>query len=996
MDKAKETIRELLDFPALVAESVDLPRSPNGRRATMARCPFHPDDTPSLAVYQDHAHCYGACGRSWDCFGWVMQRDGVDFPAALRECARLAGVTLPDWTPEQQQREQRRQTRADVLTSAMTYYRDQLIRTRHLPDSALRYARSRGWSTRTILRTGALGYAPDDLPGLLRYLGIQGIDPAMALEAGILAKSANGRLYPRFRERLVFPFVRAGRCHYMTGRDLTGRDDVPKWFHLPVSDGDHRPLYGAAGGAGPLVVVESPADALTLWQMGRDAVAVLGTTLPDGVCAALARHRPLYLALDPDPAGERGLHRLGSALGPRCQVVRLPGADINDILMSQGAGDAALTITRCLNQSESYVEHLARSYREATADQQPELLDRFLDAAIALDKKDWAMLQNQLADLSGLGKRQINDLIKAHLDQQPDQDGYVPSLDGSYAVIGGSICQMSQRGPRPIADFSAVIERELRLDDGNEITNEYQIRGATEAGRPLPVARVPAADFGEMGWIDEHWGVSAVIAAGQKSTVATAIKLLSKGAESMTVYTHTGWRTVEGQRVFLHCGGAVGYKGQNPVQVELGRELENYRLPPAPIDRKDDFLTSLRFLDVADPRLTLPIWAAMFQAPISEILSPRMVVWAYGPTNTFKSTLILLAMRHFGQFMVEGDALAWSWTDNAIELAGYMLKDLPLLVDDFAHQPNSYQQKKLQQTAERIIRSTGNEAGRGRMDNKRQRHRTTTSIRALIISTGETLPTVAPSAHSRILPLRFQPGSVNLDRLSDAQAESERYGHAMTGYLLWLRENWEHHKKMMGPWFQKLRSKAREQCPGQTARLADAISRNYAALHLAMQYGESIGAITHEQGKDYREDHWRILLDHAEQQDREVKQEDPVKRFCGLLEELISADKAWLCPVNMDPDIELLARPKTAEKIGWIDQEYYWLIPDVAYTLIHKHAAMSGYPLTFSLREIQERLHEAGILYRKADNRWKVRLQSVESRPWCLVLYRENINSVLG
>ena len=68
----KELVRDRIDFPALVAETVALKRSPNGSRAVPALCPFHDNtNTPAMAVYEDHAYCF-VCRRSWDLYGWLM------------------------------------------------------------------------------------------------------------------------------------------------------------------------------------------------------------------------------------------------------------------------------------------------------------------------------------------------------------------------------------------------------------------------------------------------------------------------------------------------------------------------------------------------------------------------------------------------------------------------------------------------------------------------------------------------------------------------------------------------------------------------------------------------------------------------------------------------------------------------------------------------------------------------------------------------------------
>jgi len=991
----KEQIRDSIDFPALVAQTVDLPRSPNGRRATMGRCPFHPDDSPSLAVYQDHAHCFGACGRSWDCFGWIMERDRCDFPEALRLAAGMAGVTLPEWTPERRQIEDNRHARRDVLTAAMSYFQAELIRTRHDPQGAYQYALSRGWTRRTILQA-RLGYASDDLPKLLSWLKRAGLSQQQAAEAGLLVRPERGRrMYLRFRNRLVFPFVASGRCRFMTGRDLTGRIDLPKWMHLQVHpDDQHRPLYGSTHGTDPLVVVESPADQLTLEMLGRRSVAVLGTTLPEGSAKALAKHRPLWMMLDDDAAGRKGIDRLGQELGPRARVALLPAMDANAHLVALGPDDTRVVIQETLRDAATYVEHLAQRVAAAGVEDRDQVLDLFLASVAQMEARDLALMRSTLIDLCGIPARTFNEILKSHLaEQRAQNDQFRPSLDGRYLIVSGSICRAGSNGPQVLADFEAHIERELKLDDGENISTEYQVAGATSTGQRLPMARVPAAKFSEMSWLDENWGVNAVVAAGKNNEVATAIKLFSKGAKLEHIYTHTGWRKVDDQRVYLHCDGAVGYSGHNDIQVDLGNELSRYRLPARPDDPVGAFRTSLDFLDVADPVVGLPLWAAMYQAPLGAIMANRMVLWAYGPTNTFKSSLVLLAMSHFGPFQTEGDAVGWTSTGNAMELAAHIAKDAPLMLDDFAHQPNPYQQKKMQQAAERIIRSVGNESGRMRL-NKLTKFQTTTRIRSLVIATGETLPSVAPSAHARILPLRFTEATVNVDLLTLAQSQSERYPHAMAGFLIWVRDHWEELLQFMPEQFHAHRSAIREQTRGQTARLSDAICRNYTALEVALRYGQNSGAILPQRAQAILGDAWSNLVHLAEMQDQEVKAEDPVMRFCSILQELLQSEKAWVCPVGMVQESPV--QPFNAEQIGWVDGDHYWLMPDVTFGLIQQTANRTGYPFTFSVRETQERLHEAGILERDDPTRWKCRLQRVENRPWCIKLSKEKIFSALG
>src|SRR5262249_4868705 len=55
-------------------------------------CPFHPDEVPSLHIYNDHYRCFG-CGASGDAVDWLMQVDELSRQEAKDLIANWDGPT---------------------------------------------------------------------------------------------------------------------------------------------------------------------------------------------------------------------------------------------------------------------------------------------------------------------------------------------------------------------------------------------------------------------------------------------------------------------------------------------------------------------------------------------------------------------------------------------------------------------------------------------------------------------------------------------------------------------------------------------------------------------------------------------------------------------------------------------------------------------------------------------------------------------------------------
>ncbi len=314
-------------------------------RNYQALCPFHNEKTPSFSVSPDKQfyHCFG-CGVSGTALTFLMEFDRLEFVEAVETLARMAGVEVPR---EQSSRPQQDHSALyDVLGQAERFFR------RALKDApqAVDYLKGRGLSGE-VARDFGVGFAPDAWDGLKTALG--DVPETRMLEAGLLTRSDGGRVYDRFRGRVMFPIRDTrGRVIGFGGRVL-GADSGPKYLNSPETEVFHKgqELYGlyearrALRRLDRLLVVEGYMDVVALAQAGlANAVATLGTSATPDHFRKLYRYtEEVVCCFDGDNAGRQAAWRaLESALpvladGRQLKFMFLPeGEDPDTLVRARG------------------------------------------------------------------------------------------------------------------------------------------------------------------------------------------------------------------------------------------------------------------------------------------------------------------------------------------------------------------------------------------------------------------------------------------------------------------------------------------------------------------------------------------------------------------------------------------------------------------------------------------------------------------------------------
>jgi Domain of unknown function (DUF3854) len=534
--------------------------------------------------------------------------------------------------------------------------------------------------------------------------------------------------------------------------------------------------------------------------------------------------------------------------------------------------------------------------------------------------------------------------------------GPADGAEGRYVVEQGRLCQRRQTRDGvvldPLANFVAAITEEAVLDDGAETTRTFCLEGRLETGARLPAARVPAARFGGMAWIPEHWGMRAVVGAGitTRDALRAAIQVLSPAARSRHIYTHTGWREIDGRWVYLHATGAIG---ATDCEVDLGPELARYSLPAEPIDPVGALKASLDLLrsDIAPASLMVPLWASVYRAPTASVLPVDVLIWIEGITGSFKSTLAALYLGHYGPFERITLPGAWSSTANQLERRAFLLKDTCFVIDDWA--PSALDARELEYKAERLIRAAGNRAGRGRLRadlTERPAH----PPRGLIISTGEQRPS-GQGLLARMLVLEADKAEVKMDLLSRAQATAARLPHAMAAYLAWLVPQMPTLPKTLADAFATARQEI--MADATHLRVPEAIAHLYLGIDLGLSCAVDLGAASAQEADDLRRFALDTLKALSAKQGALIASEKPTHRFLRVLATLLAQGRAALLPREGGSEAVM----GKAEMLGWQDADALYLLPEAAWHAVVRFCRETGEPFPIREERFRRDLEREGL-----------------------------------
>jgi DNA primase len=421
------------DIVSLIEQHVPLKKAGGSYKGL---CPFHNEKTPSFNVNPNKQlyHCFG-CGASGNIISFLMDYEHLRFPDAIETLAQMAGVEIPATLDDPHQASHKRLF--EVMEKAQQFYSVMLKKS---GDEALAYLTNRGLSEETMTRF-KVGFVPAGWDHAFNALTKRQYTQKELLDCGLLTQNETGRVYDRFRSRVMFPIHdRRGRVIAFGGR-VIDPNESPKYLNSPETPIFHKSheLYGLYEARehdrklDHLLVVEGYMDVIALANHGvNNAVATLGTAVTGHHVKRLLRTCPkLSFCFDGDQAGRnaawKALDICLQVMDDKHQVrfLFLPdGEDPDTFVNAHGEAGFRAALSKAKPISEFFFDHLSEQVNLET-----------LEGRVALSSLVVPYIQKVRAPiLKSLLQNELGTLAHALADDITDWVANVPQQAAMAAV----------------------------------------------------------------------------------------------------------------------------------------------------------------------------------------------------------------------------------------------------------------------------------------------------------------------------------------------------------------------------------------------------------------------------------------------------------------------------------------------------------------------------------------------------------------------------------
>ena len=414
----------------VIGQDVSLKRSGS---TLVGLCPFHSEKTPSFHIYVDDQNyfCFG-CENGGDVITYIMNTQNLGYIDALNVLCKRCGMKTVDDSSYDTSTSENRQKVYAIYKESAKYFHDNLMNENN--KEARDYVFVKRKLNTSVVNHFGLGYADDNLKDYLNHMGKQGytIDDLVSSK---MCNSDNGKVYPYFRNRIMFPIIDiSGNVIGFGGRALG--DKKPKYLNstdsviFKKSKNLYSLNYAKTTGKESIILCEGYMDVIGFNLAGiTNCVATLGTALTDDQAKLLSRYtKRVIISYDSDDAGKNATKRAIPMLtnaGLDVVILRLDGAkDPDEYVHKFGAAKLKEAIEKSVGRIDYTISDILSKYNLNISDEKSKAAQELCRlAATQYSSIDREIYIDEITKRLGIDRKLItNEVSKFYKRNVSEQD----------------------------------------------------------------------------------------------------------------------------------------------------------------------------------------------------------------------------------------------------------------------------------------------------------------------------------------------------------------------------------------------------------------------------------------------------------------------------------------------------------------------------------------------------------------------------------------------
>jgi len=515
-----------------------------------------------------------------------------------------------------------------------------------------------------------------------------------------------------------------------------------------------------------------------------------------------------------------------------------------------------------------------------------------------------------------------------------------------------------------VANHAPMLTRIIRKEDGFTVSEQIEFRARRNNKWETPVCIDKKTMISSQPHLSFSPGCRIYLRKGNVARYSEFMQIQCENAEVETVYNHTGWKVdEEGNRVFLNGNYSINKDGlTKDYAVELDPDFKCFQFYPVNVDSG----TCINAI-IDGVRRTMPDWvyvpliSYIFLSPLNEMLrnkgkEPCFSLYLIGKTGTFKSTITKLLSCFFGILNYSDTApITFEGTQNSIGRKLAVGADLPLLLDD--RRPTNYGDRVKYENIEKYISSAiGDRATRSRLNADSTAKVSYRPMSNVIVTAEEAFVNIGSSSIARSVSVEIKPDTIIFEELQKLQEHPEYFNKTMQLYLKWIINHYDKIRDNSDTLLKQYREKFSE---AGHARLATAFSQLMFGYSQMLLFMREYGIFSSEDIESMIQRAESIFLEMCNRQSEKVENEKPTILFADLIKEMLETRRATIVDLR---NLQEGEKPGFigSKCIGYRDDDYVYLIPQVAYTQVVSFYGESGYTFPSSKNMLWKMLLDEG------------------------------------